>query len=43
MSTGRRDPVGSTATSYAWFIWLRDDDGGADRAETATLDPARRC
>jgi hypothetical protein len=28
MSKARWDPDGSTATSYAWFVWLRDDDGG---------------
>lgn len=36
---GRWDPDGSTATSYAWFVWLTDRP--ADRWETVLFPPCK--
>ncbi|MGO4872769.1 MAG: SAM-dependent DNA methyltransferase [Roseiarcus sp.] len=43
MCEGGWDPAGSTATMYAWFVWLRGDDGWVfsppDRIEVRLIPP----
>jgi hypothetical protein len=40
MAKGRWDPDGSTATSYAWFVWDRTD--GTKRTSFVWIPPGRR-
>lgn len=37
---GGYDPDASTATSYSWFVWIKDDDSG--RCETVHIEPCKR-
>lgn len=39
MFKGRLDPKGSTATGYAWFVWIKDHDQGPN---LTWVPPCRR-